>query len=204
MIDLKDLDRQFSYLYEIYDIERIESRANEAVRELELAVEECDAKLDEIERVLSNESIDVNGANFVEAINTYANDLPKNTRLAYHSLDSGFMKGGNRHIKVVDGKEVDFRKVADECFLVECNEGTIDYMPFDSNVKAIQENFENFTADKLIHGDEYFIYHPGTLIARLTKTKKNYDGYKARKGELLSAIDSVNELKGKYIKEEMK
>ena len=206
MVDLKDLDRQFSYLREIYDFERIESRASNAIRELELEIEECDVKLRRIERTLSIESIDVNSADFAGVVNTYANNLPKNTRLARDSssLDSGFLKGADRYIKEVGGEKVDFREVADDCLLVECGEGVIDYMPFDSNIKAIQETFPNFTVGELLHGDKYFIYHPGTLVARLMKTKKNYDGYKSHKNKLQETVRSVKGLKRKYIKEEIK
>lgn len=198
MVNLEELEKQFAYLSEKYDFIEIRNRARNAIRALKSAIRRYDEKIERAERVLSNESIDINAEDYSSVVDKYTRNLPMDTKLPYHLLNSGFMKGIDRINKEVGGEVFNFKEVADECLLVECDGDDMRCMPFESDVKVIQETFPNFTADELLHGTDYFVYYHEITRTKLLRIKEYYDENVACKNKLLDKVKEVEELKKKY------
>lgn len=200
MIELKDLERQFAYLYELCDFIEIRNRARSAIRELKSVASRYEEKIESMEKSLASASIDVNNENYSTVIDGFVRNLPKNVRL-YHLLNSGFMKRSNRYIVEVDERSFNLKEVMDECLLVEYKDDGMDYMPFVSDIKTIQKTFPKFTADELFHGVDYFIYYHKITRLKLLRTKDRYDEYVSLRNKLLDRVKEVEELKERYTNE---
>ena len=197
MVNLEDLEKQFSYLSEKYDFIEISKRARNEIRALKSAARRYNEKIEEIEKSLANISIDINDEDYSNAVDEFVHNLPKSVRL-YHLLDSGFMKGIDRINKEVNGEVFNFKEVADGCLLVEYRDDGMDYMPFTSDIKTIQETFPNFTADELLYGLDYFIYYHGITRVKLLRMKEYYDEHVAHRNKLLDKVREVEELEERY------
>lgn len=197
MVNLEDLEKQFSYLSEKYDFIEISKRARNEIRALKSAARRYNEKIEEVEKSLANISIDINDEDYSNAVDEFVHNLPKNVRL-YHLLDSGFMKGIDRINKEVNGEVFNFKEVADECLLVEYRDDGMDYMPFESDIKTIQETFPNFMADELFHGVDYFVYYHEITRTKLLRMKEYYNEHVMHRNKLLDRVKEVEELKEKY------
>lgn len=197
MVNLEDLEKQFAYLSEKYDFIEISKRARNEIRALKSAARRYGEKMEDIEKSLANISIDINEEDYLSVVDEFTRNLPESVRL-YHLLNSGFMKGIDRYNVEVDGQTFNFKEVADECLLVEYRDDGVDYMPFESDIKTIQETFPNFTADELLHGLDYFIYYHGITRAKLLRMKEYYDEHVAHRNKLLDKVREVEELKERY------
>lgn len=197
MVNLEELEKQFAYLSEKYDFTEIRNRARNAIRALKSAARRYDEKIEVIEKSLANISIDINDGNYLSVVDEFVRNLPKNVRL-YHLLNSGFMKGIDRHNVEVNGRKFNFREVMDECLLVEYRDDGMDYMPFESDIKTIQETFPNFMADELFHGVDYFVYYHEITRTKLLRMKEHYNEHVMQRNKLLDRVKEVEELKEKY------
>lgn len=197
MVNLEELEKQFAYLSEKYDFTEIRNRARNAIRALKSAARRYNEKIESTERSLANTSIDINDENYSSVVDEFVRNLPKSVRL-YHLLNSGFMKGIDRFNVVVNGKTFNFKEVMDECLLVEYRDDGMDYMPFESDIKTIQETFPNFTADELFHGVDYFVYYHEITRTKLLRMKEYYNEHVMHRNKLLDRVKEVEELKEKY------